>query len=66
MDDLRRSALYTTNAMVPNTHGFHENVTNTNPIIFFRQKSNNISTFPSAVEQAEQSCCSTPHPPAET
>jgi hypothetical protein len=45
MDDLRRSALYTTNAMVPNTHGFHENVTKHKPDLFFRQKSNNISTF---------------------
>lgn len=42
MDDLRRSALYTTNAMVPNTHGFHEQkiVTNMDPIFFCRQKIN--------------------------
>jgi hypothetical protein len=46
MDDLRRSALYTTNAMVPNTHGFHENVTNTNPIIFLDRNQTTFQHFP--------------------
>lgn len=66
MNDLRRSALYTTNAIVPNTHGFHKDKDKHGPELFLDK--NQTSQHPQRLRQTKQNknSCSTPPPAVET